>query len=178
MDGKTLGITKDYDLVDIWKMNKTGCFFKVLPEKGLAEKMSQARGSKKFKTRLTIAFFGSAAGEKVSEPVVIWRSAEPKCFKNLINPKRPYDVHYYSSQKSWMTSEIMDSVLTKINRRMAAANSNILLFMDNPPCHPENFVVSYSNMKVVFLAKNTTPRLQPIDAGVIRSFKVKYRKML
>ena len=51
-------------------MDETGCFFKVLPEKGLAEKMSQARGSKKSKMTLIIAFFGSAAGKNVSEPVV------------------------------------------------------------------------------------------------------------
>ena len=107
-----------------------------------------------------------------SEPVVIWRSAKPRCFKKLINPKRPYDVHYYSSQKSWMVSKIMDSVLTKINRKMAAVKGNILLFMDNAPCHPENFVVSYSNMKVVFLPKNTTSRLQSLDAGIIRNFEV------
>ena len=55
-----------------------------------------------------------------------------------------------------MTSEIIDSVLTKISRKMANDKRNILLSMDNVPCHPENFVVSYSNMKVVFLPKNTT----------------------
>ena len=165
-------LTKDNDPVGIWKM---GCFFKALPEKGLVEKISQARCGKKSKIRLTMAFFGSAAREKVSEPVVIWRSAKLRCFKNLINPKRPYDVHYFSSQKSWMTSQIMDSVLTKINRKMVAAKRNILLFMSNASCHPENFV-SYSNMKVVFLPKNTTSRLQPLDAGIIRNFKVKVNK--
>ena len=84
---------------------------------------------------------------------VIWRSVKPRFFKNLINPKRPYDVHYYLSQKSWMTSKIMDSVLTKTNRKMAAAKRNILLFMDNAPCHPENVVVSHSNIKVAFYLK-------------------------
>ena len=117
-------------------MDETGYFFKALPEKGLAEKKSQTRGGKKSKTRPAIAFFVSAAGEKVIEPIVIWRSAKPRCFKKLVKPKRPYDVHYYSSQKSWMTSEIMDSVLTKINRKMAAARRSILLFMDNAHCHP------------------------------------------
>ena len=47
-------------------MDETGCFFKALPEKGLAKKKSQARGGKKSKTRLTIAFFVNAAGEKLS----------------------------------------------------------------------------------------------------------------
>ena len=37
-----------------------------------------------------------------------------------------------------------------VNRKIAAATRNILLFMDKPPCNPENFVVSYSIIKVVF----------------------------
>ena len=143
-------LTKDYDPVDIWNMEETGYFFKALPEKVLAENKSQALGGKKSKMRLTIAFFVSTAGDKVIEPIVIWRSAKPRSFKNLIIPKGTYDVHYDSSQKLWMTNEIMDSVLTKINRKMTAAKRNSLLFMGNAPCHPENFVVSYSNIKVVF----------------------------
>ena len=94
---------------------RRAAFFKALLERGLAEKQNQARGGKKSKTRLTIAFLASAAREKVIQPIVIWRKAKPRCFKNLISPKRPCDVRYYSSRKSAMTSEIMDSALTKIN---------------------------------------------------------------
>ena len=36
-------LTRGYELADIWNMDETGCFFKALPEKGLAEKKSQAR---------------------------------------------------------------------------------------------------------------------------------------
>ena len=88
-------LAKDYDPVDIWNMDETCCFFKAFLEKGLAEKKSQARGGKKAKTRLTIAFFVNAAGERVIGPIVIWGSAKPRCFKNLINPKRPYDARLF-----------------------------------------------------------------------------------
>ena len=82
-------LTGGYKLADIWNMDETGCFFKALPEKDLAEKKSQARGRKKSKTRLTIAFFMSTAGEKAIEPLVVWRSKKPRCFKNIKSLLRP-----------------------------------------------------------------------------------------
>ena len=72
----------------------------------------------------------------------------------------------------------MTSILDKINRQMEVAKRKIILFMDNAPCRPESLSERYSNIKVVFLPKNTTSRLQPLDATIIRNFKHKYRKKL
>ena len=96
---RLLELTRDYEPADIWNMDETSCFSKALPEKGLVEKKSQARGGKKYKTRLTIAFFVNAAGEKVIEPLPIWKSAKPRCFKNVQNRERPHGTYYYSNQK-------------------------------------------------------------------------------
>ena len=72
----------------------------------------------------------------------------------------------------------MTLILGKINRQMEVATRKIIIFMDNAPCHPEILSERYSNIKVVFLPKNTTSRLQPLDAGIIRNFEFKYRKKL
>ena len=87
-------------------MDESGCFFKALPGKGLVEKGKQAKGGKKLK-QLTVAFFVNAAGEKVYQPIVIWKIKIPGCFKKLQDPSRPANVHYLSNPKSWMNSQVM-----------------------------------------------------------------------
>ena len=120
----------------------------------------------------------NAAGEKAIESLVLWRSKKPRCFKNIKSLSRPHGIYYYSSPKVWMITEIMTSVLGKINRQMEVAKRKIILFMDNAPYYPESLSGRYSNIKVEFLPKNTTSRLQPLDAGIIRNFKLEYRKKL
>ena len=84
---------------------------------------------------------------------------------------RPLGVHYFSNKKAWMDGEIMLKVLKLPNR-------NVLLFLDNATGHQEPIQKSLTNIKLVFLPKNTTSRLQSLDAGIIRAFKLKYCKLL
>ena len=122
-----LEVIRDYEVADIWNIYETGCFFKAPPEKGLAEKRSQASVGRKSKSRLTIPFFVIAAREKVIERLVIWRSATPRYFKNVQNRESALGTYYYFNQKSWMMTEIMTSVLSKINRKIEATNRKITL---------------------------------------------------
>ena len=153
-------------------------FFKALLEKVLVEKGKQAKGGKKSKQRLTVAFFVNAAGERVDQPIVIWKSKLPRCFKKLKDPSRPVNVHYFSNPKSWMTSEVMEAVRARFNRKLILEDRKVILFLDNATCHPKSMIGQFSQIKTVFLPKNTTSRLQPLDAGIIQNFKVKYRKRL
>ena len=159
-------------------MDETGCFFKALPEKGFAKKKSQARGGKRSKKRLTIAFFVNATGEKAIEPLLVWRNENPRCFKNNESLSRPHGIYYYSNPEAWMTTEIMTSILGKINWQIEVAKRKIILFMGNGLCHPESLSERYPNIKAVFLPKNMTSRIQPLDPGIMRNFKFMYHKKL
>ena len=158
-------------------MDETGAFWRGLPEKTLSEKGKRCSGGKKAKQRNTWAFFVNAAGEK-EDPIVIGKYARPRCLKNLKDVKRPYKCQYFSNPKAWMNSEIFNSILSKLNQRLLREKKNILLFMDNAPCYPPCLEGMFSNIKVVFLPKNTTSKTQPLDAGIIANWKVKYKKRL
>ena len=75
-----------------------------------------------------------------------------------------------------MTTEIMTQVLTTLDHKLDVENRKGLLFLDNAPSHLETPQGNFQNIKLASLPKNTTSQLQPCDAGVIRNFKIKYRK--
>ena len=102
-------------------MDDSDCFFKVLRDKGLVEKRKQVKGGQKSKQRFMLAYFVNAAREKVEEPVVIWMSGMPRWFRELRDPPRPANVHYFSNPKSWMISDIMLAVLKRFNSFMTEA---------------------------------------------------------
>ncbi|XP_027850981.1 tigger transposable element-derived protein 1-like [Aphis gossypii] len=58
---------------------------------------------------------------------------------------------------------------------MRSQNRNVLIFLDNAACHPK---IELSNKKILMLPPNTTSITQPMDQGVIYTFKSYYRKFL
>lgn len=76
----------------------------------------------------------------------------------------------YFSNKMWMRMELMICILNTLNNRFKAEQRNVLLFLENVLCYPSSLVA--------FLPKNTTSRTQPLDAGIIKSWKICYRKRL
>ena len=74
-----------------------------------------------------------------------------------------------------MTSEIFETMLSKLNGKLVFENRKVILLLDNATCHPESMDDKFSNNKIVFLPKNTTSRSQPLDAGIIRNFKVNFQ---
>ena len=96
----------------------------------------------------------------------------------LQNPSRPANFPNFSNPKSWMTSKVMEAVLARFNKKLAFEDRKVILFLDNATCHPESMIGQFLEIKIIFLPKNASSRLQPLDAGIIQNFKVKYRKRL
>ena len=168
-------IVRGYDKKNIYNLDETGCFWRALPERGFIEKGKRCNGGKKSKLRLTIAFLVNASWER-EEPIGVWNSANPRCFRGF--DQRVLPVKYYHQPKAGMTGEILDSFLSSFNLKMKSQARSILLLLDNAGCHPVHLQGKYSNIKIVFLPPNTTSKLQPLDLGIICNFKTHYRRLL
>ena len=158
-------IVQGYEKDNIWNMDDTGSFWRALPDKGFGQKSKQCKGGKKMKQWMTVSFFVNASGKK-ERPIVIWTSENPRCLHRFDKSLLP--VTYFSQPKAWMTGDIMETILSKLNRQMISTNRKILLFMDNAGCHPEELHM-FSNIQICFLPANTTSILQPLDLGIIKN---------
>ena len=76
----------------------------------------------------TVAFFVSTAGTK-EKPILIWKSETSRCLRKFHKSALPVD--YFRQKKALMMGEIMDAVVTKLNRQLSWSNRSILLLMDN-----------------------------------------------
>jgi hypothetical protein len=73
------------------------------------------------------------------------------------------DFRYFSTVRKW-------------NNELRRNNRKILLLVGNCPAHPH--IQELSNIKLVFLPPTATYVLQPMDMGIIKSFKGYFRRFL
>ena len=164
-------LIENYDSKNIFNADESGLFFKARPNKSLAFKGEKCHDGKKSKDRITVLFCCNMDGGEKLRPLVIGKSASPRCLKGI--NKENLGVIYRSNKNSWMTAAIFTEWLNIINKHFSHQNRKIILFIDNFSGHEKN--IELSNIKVVFFPANTTSKLQPLDQGIIHSFKCLYR---
>lgn len=168
-------LIENYDATEIWNIDETGLFFRALPDRTLALKGSDCRGGKLAKERLTVLLACSSAGEKY-KLLIVGKSENPRCFKGVKKSNLP--AFYASNRKAWMTSAIFDEFMNGFSVFLQKRNRKAIVFMDNAPVHNVAKIHLNSNLKPEFLPANTTALTQPLDQGIIRAFKSRYRTKL
>lgn len=169
---KLRNLIEGYDPKNVFNADETGLFYRALPSKSLAIRGEKCIGGKMSKERLTVLLCGNMLGE-MEKPLVIGKAAKPRCFKNMDISKLP--VTWRSNKKAWMTSGLMEEWLGSFNAKMRKETRQVLLFLDNATCHPN---INLSNVKLAWFPPCSTSITQPMDQGVIYTFKSHYRRLL
>ena len=169
-------LLRTYKPEDIWNGDETGLFWRMEPSRVLAR--TKLSGHKKDKSRVTIFCATNSIGTEKMKLSFIYRHKKPQVLRNLNYANLP--VYYYWNESAWMQISIFNDILLKLNKDMKEQNRNILLLVDNAPVHIilEETAEKLDCINVKFLPSNTTAFLQPCDAGIINSFKCKYRAIL
>ncbi|XP_049302053.1 jerky protein homolog-like [Bactrocera dorsalis] len=88
--------------MQLYNTDESGLFYRFLPDKTfVAANEKTAPGRKIAKDRITYMLCANADGSHKLKPLIIGKSANPRCFKGFENP-----LEYDNSQKSWMNSEL------------------------------------------------------------------------
>ena len=176
-----------YTQEQIYNCDETGLCYKMLPNKTLAMKNDPHKheGFKKIKDRVTLLFCVNKTGSHKVRPLCIGKSQNPRCFYHINRSTLPFS--YDASKNAWMTSSIFERWFHKEfvpavrkHLRQQRLETKALLLLDNCPAHPpaENLVSRCGKIRVSYLPKNTTSKIQPLDQGIISTFKMLYRREL
>ncbi|KAG0437264.1 Tigger transposable element-derived protein 6 [Dictyocoela muelleri] len=156
-----------YGAENVFNCDETALFYKLSPSKSLLARVR--KGVKQYKDRVTVLLACNRSGSEKLKPLILGKSKNPRCFKNF---QKASFCDYYNNDNAWMTSKIFNQWLIDWDSQLRRNNRKILLLLDNCPAH--KISCQLTNIELLFLPKNSTSRLQPLDAGIIRSFKAKF----
>lgn len=164
-------LVNQYAPRDVFNFDETGLFYQMAPDKTIATR--QIEGSRRSKTRITVALACNSDGSTKLPPLFIGHSKRPQAFQR--KPASHYGLSYRHSPKAWMNGTLFREWLLSFDRDMAVQRRRVLLLLDNAASH-DTSSLPLEAVAVHFLPPNTTARLQPLDAGIIAAFKSGYRK--
>uniref|UniRef100_H3B5D1 HTH CENPB-type domain-containing protein n=1 Tax=Latimeria chalumnae TaxID=7897 RepID=H3B5D1_LATCH len=166
----------------VYNADESGLYFKMLPDTTLAAKNDEKKseGFKQDKNRVTFLFACNKTGNHKLTPLCIGKSCQPRYFHHTNMKSLP--IEYKNSKKAWMTGDIFKSFVPSVRCHLCSKRlpEMAVLLLGKCPAHPpaESLKASDRSIKVFYLPKNTTSKIQPFDQGIIVNFKKAYRKEL
>ena len=131
---KLWDLIKEYNSDEVYNMDETGLFCKVLPNCSHAkvENACATRGTKFMKAidRVTLYVATNAMGTDLVPLSIIGKSAKPRCFTNQTKK-----LVYFNQKKAWSDSKVFSKWWQMFLIHIRSKTSNkVLLIMDN--CGP------------------------------------------
>ncbi|XP_065282735.2 tigger transposable element-derived protein 4-like [Dermacentor albipictus] len=167
-NGKLQSLLQQFSADNVFNCDETGLFYKMLPERTLAFAGDPCHGGKHSKERLTVLVGSNMSGSEKLPLLVIGKSKNPRCFKGATLP-----VLYEANKKAWVTQQLFESYVRRLDRKFELQNRRVVLCIDN--CAAHGHIKNLKAVQLEFMPPNTTAVLQPMDQGVIRNLKLLYR---
>lgn len=171
-------VCAEYDPDCIYNVDETGLFYKVLPKVTYlapGEDRKTTRGVKgmKAKDRVTAYMCTNASGRRVPLSL-IGTAKDPRCFRIRKSP-----VMYFSQKNAWSDARVFKQWWLKVflPHVRSVTSKKVLLIMDNHSSHAD-LVDPREQVTILELPPNRTSKHQPMDAGIIQAWKVRYRTKL
>ncbi|CAL1544491.1 unnamed protein product [Lymnaea stagnalis] len=171
---------QDYDLDFVYNADETGLNWKALPSKSLASQSeSSSPGHKVSNDLVTVIVCANASGSHKLPLFLIGKSKMPR------NLKIP--LTYTHQKKAWTNTEIFldwydNTFIPEVKKFQNGKEKEgrVLLLLDNAPSHPSVELLERENgmFTVKLLPHSVASVLQPMDQGIIETFKRLYRKHL
>lgn len=169
--------TKKLERSQIFNMDESGLMYKSTPKRTfVAADQSQASGGKKQLERVTLATCCNAHGSFILPLILIGKSKNPRCLKNVNKNELP--LWYRSRTNAWINKEIFEEWFTdvfvpKVKIFLNSKNlpKTALLLVDN--CRSHRYI-KINEIEVIFFPPNVTSLIQPMDQGIIQTVKLNY----
>ncbi|KAL1241264.1 Tigger transposable element-derived protein [Trichinella spiralis] len=115
------------------------------------------------------------------KPGLIYKTASPRAIKHFDSKSLP--VHWMHGKKAWVTKDLFldwfhHCFIPETKRYLSALGLKfkVLLILDNATDHPENLQFESENVDVAYLPPDASSHVQPLDQGVIQTFKAYYTR--
>lgn len=169
-----------YSPHQVFNVDEMGLFWKWLPERMLLALEGASRPRPKSpKDHLTLLLGGNAAGDFRLKPLLVYPSENPCALK--VCSKASLPVVWRSNRNDWLTPSIFQEwfagCFCPAVESYCASHGlphRALLLLDGAPCHPAHLGSLSTHVHVEFLPKNTSALIQPMNQGIIASFKARY----
>ncbi|XP_023223840.1 tigger transposable element-derived protein 1-like isoform X1 [Centruroides sculpturatus] len=171
----------DYDYCQIFNVGETALCWKKMPSRTFIAETDVAQpGYKVSKDCLTAMLGGNANGDFKLKPLIVHQTQNPRALKGCNKNSLP--VIWQVNQKAWVTQSLFKdwfkSYFCPAVEAYCKSNNlafKALLLLDKAPGHPNYLNDLCENVKILFFPPNTS-LLQPMDMGVIATFKAYFFK--
>ncbi|CEM14767.1 unnamed protein product [Vitrella brassicaformis CCMP3155] len=158
---------------DIYNMDGSALYLGGMPTRAYMPEDTHLAGRKKHRKRVSIVAYVNMTGTDKRRLLVIYKSKNPRDIAGWDWEKHVgHNIDRATTPSTYITSERFEQWAADFNDDMREQGRHALLILDN---HSTHFLTErLSNVTMLYLPPKATALIQPLDAGIIWTLKVKY----